>query len=151
MTQMSDTRLAFVGYIIEDDTLLPHYATKGASGCDLRASEDSNVPAGASCLIGTGLRLEIPEGLEGQVRPRSGLAAKHGITVLNSPGTIDSDYTGEIKVILYNTSAQDFFIKKGDRIAQLVFSEVIRVAFLKSEKLSDTDRGIGGFGSTGVR
>jgi len=108
-----------------------------------------SVQAGQRELIPTGLKIEIPTGFEGQVRPRSGLAAKHGITVLNSPGTIDSDYRGEIKVILLNTSDQDFIINKGDRIAQLVFSQVFRAIFERANELLKTDRGAGGFGSTG--
>jgi dUTP pyrophosphatase len=100
-------------------------------------------------MVPTGIRMEIPIGFEAQVRPRSGLAAKHGITVLNSPGTIDSDFRGEVKVVLLNTSDEKFIVKKGDRIAQLVFSQVFRAIFKKDEVLTQTDRGQGGFGSTG--
>jgi len=146
MSELSDL---CVKYTIEDETLVPFYATEGASGCDLRSSVDMSVQAGQRELIPTGLKIEIPTGFEGQVRPRSGLAAKHGITVLNSPGTIDSDYRGEIKVILLNTSDQDFIINKGDRIAQLVFSQVFRAIFERANELLKTDRGAGGFGSTG--
>ena len=101
-------------------------------------------------LVGTGLKLEIPTGFEGQVRPRSGLAAKSGITVLNAPGTIDSDYRGEVKVILFNTTDSDYSVKRGDRVAQLVFSQTFRAIFQASDDLTATQRAEGGFGSTGV-
>ena len=146
---MSDTYVLWVNYEVEDIELLPKYQTAGASGCDLRSSVDSVIPAGKRGIIPTGLKVDIPTGFEGQVRPRSGLAAKHGITVLNTPGTIDCDYRGEIKVILLNTGDEEFIIKKGDRIAQLVFSQVFRAIFKKDENLTSTDRGDGGFGSTG--
>jgi dUTP pyrophosphatase len=146
---MSDVFVLWVNYDIEDPDLLPKYQTQGSSGCDLRSSIDTVVPAGKRAVIPTGLKIEIPVGFEAQVRPRSGLAAKHGITVLNSPGTIDNDFRGMIQVILLNTDDKDFVIKKGDRIAQLVFSQVFRAIFKKEENLSDTDRGEGGLGSTG--
>lgn len=146
---MSDTYVLWVNYEVEDIELLPKYQTAGASGCDLRSSVDAVIPAGKRGIVPTGLKVDIPTGFEGQVRPRSGLAAKHGITVLNTPGTIDCDYRGEIKVILLNTGDEDFIIKKGDRIAQLVFSQVFRAIFKKDENLTSTDRGDGGFGSTG--
>ena len=128
----------------------PEYQTSGSAGCDLKASSDLVVRAGQRTVVGTGLKVEIPPGFEGQVRSRSGLAAKNGIIVLNSPGTVDSDYRGEVKVILFNTSNEDFFVKKGDRIAQLVFSQVFHATFSKSEDLSKTVRGGGGFGSSGI-
>jgi dUTP pyrophosphatase len=146
---MSDTYVLWVNYEIEDPDLLPKYQTQGSSGCDLRSSIDAVIPAGKRQMVPTGLKVEIPVGFEGQVRPRSGLAAKHGITVLNTPGTVDCDYRGEIKVILLNTSDEDFIIKKGDRIAQLVFSQVFRAIFKKEEALTSTERAEGGFGSTG--
>jgi dUTP pyrophosphatase len=146
---MSELKTFCVKYTIDDEALVPFYATEEAAGCDLRSSVDTLVQAGCRELIPTGLKIEMPMGFEGQVRSRSGLAAKHGITVLNSPGTIDSDYRGEIKVILLNTSDQDFIINKGDRIAQLVFSQVFRGLFQPVEIISSTDRGDGGFGSTG--
>lgn len=128
----------------------PVYQTAESAGCDLAAIHDSFIPAGGVSVVGTGLHLEIPTGFEGQIRSRSGLAAKSYIAVLNSPGTIDSDYRGEVKVILINHGSEPFIIKKGDRIAQLVFSQVYRASFWRSEKpLGETARGSGGFGSTG--
>ena len=128
---------------------LPSYATPGSAGCDLYASEKTIVPAGGTAIVPTGIFLEIPEGYEGQVRPRSGLAAKLGVTVLNSPGTIDSDYRGEVKVIMFNTSKFHCELEVGDRIAQLVFAPVAQAEFQVVDELSETDRGSGGFGSTG--
>ena len=131
---------------------LPEYRSDGASGADLRASVPAEIvlKPGARALVPTGLRMQIPQGLEGQVRPRSGLAAQSGITVLNTPGTIDSDYRGEIKVILVNLGDAEVTIRPGDRIAQIVFSPVVRVAFSRAATLADTARGSGGFGSTGT-
>lgn len=146
---MSDTYVLWVNYDVEDPELLPRYQTAGASGCDLRSSIDAVIPSGKRSIIPTGLKVDIPTGFEGQVRPRSGLAAKHGVTVLNTPGTIDCDYRGEIKVILLNTGDEDFIVKKGDRIAQLVFSQVFRAIFKKEQELSTTVRADGGLGSTG--
>ena len=138
--------LALKGAVISE------YKTSGAAGADLCALLDSplTIPAGLSALVPTGLFFEIPEGYEVQVRPRSGLAAKNGVTVLNSPGTIDSDYRGEIKVILINLGNADFTINSGDRIAQMIVAPVIQASFTITESLSDTERGSGGFGSTGV-
>jgi dUTP pyrophosphatase len=135
-----------------DPETIPQYQSDGASGADLRArlGEDIVLAPGQRALIPTGLRLEIPRGLEAQVRPRSGLAAKHGISVLNSPGTIDSDYRGEVQVILVNLGQEQFRIRSGDRIAQLVFSPVVRVTFRREASVDETARGSGGFGSTGV-
>ena len=132
--------------------VIPEYKASGAAGADLCALLDSplTIPAGLSALVPTGLFFEIPEGYEVQVRPRSGLAAKNGVTVLNSPGTIDSDYRGEIKVILINLGNADFTINSGDRIAQMIVAPVIQASFTITESLSDTERGSGGFGSTGV-
>jgi len=130
----------------------PQYQSEGASGADLRArlEKDLVLAPGARALVPTGLRLQIPRGLEAQVRPRSGLAARHGISVLNSPGTIDSDYRGEVQVILVNLGQEEFRIRSGDRIAQLVFSPVVRVAFRAQASVDETARGSGGFGSTGI-
>jgi dUTP pyrophosphatase len=135
-----------------DPETVPAYQTDGASGADLRArlEQDLVLAPGARALVPTGLRLQIPRGLEAQVRPRSGLAARHGISILNSPGTIDSDYRGEVQVILVNLGQEDFRIKSGDRIAQLVFSPVVRVSFRALPLIDGTARGSGGFGSTGV-
>jgi len=132
---------------------LPQYETKGSAGMDVRANFDSPiriVPFGRA-LVKTGLFIEMENGLECQVRPRSGLALKRGITVLNSPGTIDADYRGEVGVILINLSHEDVEIQDGERIAQLVFCKVEQVEFIQVDILSDSERGAGGFGSTGVK
>lgn len=131
---------------------LPGYQTPLSAGVDLRADLDETkiIKPMERVLIGTGLFLEIPEGVEAQVRPRSGLALKHGITVLNTPGTIDADYRGEIKVLLINLGSDDFQVADGDRIAQLVFSRHESVAWKEVKELGDTTRGSGGYGSTGV-
>ncbi len=130
---------------------LPKYETEGSAGVDIRANLENTITLNSldRTLIPTGLYLEIPQGYEAQVRPRSGLAAKFGITVLNTPGTIDSDYRGEIKVILVNLSKEAFDIKNGERIAQIVFAKVEQVTFVNTTELSLTERGEGGFGSTG--
>jgi dUTP pyrophosphatase len=130
---------------------LPQYESEGAAGMDLRAFLDAevSVPPLGRVKIPTGIKLEIPEGMEGQIRPRSGLAVKQGLTVLNSPGTVDSDYRGEIQVILINLGCDDIIIKDGDRIAQLVIAPVCRANLEEAESLSGSDRGSGGFGSTG--
>ena len=132
---------------------LPRYETSASAGIDLRANLDSpfSLQPLERTLIKTGLFLEIPEGFEAQVRPRSGFALKKGITVLNSPGTIDADYRGEIGVILVNLSKQPCVIEDGERIAQLVFAQVEQAEFNVVTELSDTDRGAGGFGSTGMK
>ena len=134
----------------EEGAILPTYATVGSSGMDLRASEALSIKSGERACVATGLYLEIPLGYEAQIRPRSGLALKSGITVLNTPGTIDSDYRGEIKVILINLGMEDFVIELGDRIAQMVFSSVTHAELLKVEDLDETKRASGGFGSTGI-
>lgn len=133
----------------DSDIPLPAHATEGASGLDLRSSAALVLPPGGRAAVPTGLRVEIPRGWELQVRPRSGLALKHGVTCLNSPGTIDSDYRGEIRVILANLGGEPFAIERGDRIAQLVLAAVIPCEIRLAETLPDTDRGAGGFGSTG--
>ena len=128
---------------------LPAYATDGAAGMDVLAAEDLTLVPGGRHAVATGLAMAIPPGFEVQVRPRSGLALKHGITVPNTPGTIDSDYRGELKVILINHGSDPFQIRRGDRIAQLVLAPVIRASWLVSDELDETARGEGGFGSTG--
>lgn len=132
---------------------LPHYETIASAGMDLRAniSEDRVLKPLERSIVGTGLFIELPVGLEAQVRPRSGLAAKKGITVLNAPGTIDADYRGEIGVILVNLSNADFTIQNGERIAQLVIAKHERAEWAEVEELSNTERGEGGFGSTGTK
>lgn len=135
------------------DILLPEYATQGSSGLDIRAAVDSmlTISAGKVGLVPTNIRVEIPEGFEIQMRPRSGLAAKYGIGILNSPGTIDSDYRGEIKVILFNFGNEDFIIKRGDRIAQMVITKIFRANFIESNALNESKRNDGGFGHTGSK
>ncbi|TSE01793.1 dUTP diphosphatase [Mesorhizobium intechi] len=133
---------------------LPAYESAGAAGMDLRAAVPDDRPLlilpGKRALVPTGLILEIPEGMEGQVRPRSGLAFKHGLTVLNSPGTVDSDYRGEVKVLLINLGDEDFAVTRGMRIAQIVFAAVTQVAVEERSLAGGTARGSGGFGSTGT-
>ena len=128
---------------------LPAYATAGAAGMDVVSAEDVVLAPGARHPVATGLSLAIPDGFEIQVRPRSGLALKHGITVPNTPGTIDSDYRGELKVLLINHGAEPFVIARGDRIAQLVLVPVVQAAWDEVDELDATARGAGGFGSTG--
>jgi dUTP pyrophosphatase len=130
---------------------LPAYETAGAAGMDLRAAEALTLKPGARCLVPTGLAIALPQGFEAQVRPRSGLAVKHGITVLNAPGTIDSDYRGEVKVPLINHGQEDFVIARGDRIAQMVVAPVTQIGWSEVEDLDETQRGAGGFGSSGRR
>ena len=130
---------------------LPAYETAGAAGMDLRAAEAVTLKPGARHLVPTGLSIALPEGYEAQVRPRSGLAVKHGVTVLNAPGTIDSDYRGEVKVPLINHGQQEFVIVRGDRIAQMVIAPVTRIAWSEVDVLDQTVRGAGGFGSSGSR
>lgn len=128
---------------------LPEYATSGAAGMDVVSAETVSIAPGSRYAVATGLALAIPEGYEIQVRPRSGLALKHGITVPNTPGTIDSDYRGELKVILINHGDASFPIARGDRVAQLVLAPVTQAAWEEVDDLDATDRGAGGFGSTG--
>jgi dUTP pyrophosphatase len=144
-----ENRLTVKFKILNKTVYLPKYQSSGAVGLDLQASENATIYSGQRCLVPTGLAIEIPDGYEGQIRPRSGLAAKHGITVLNSPGTIDPDYRGEIKVCLINHTSGWFDVKVGDRIAQLVICPVAKPEIVQVEELSDTDRGSNGFGSTG--
>jgi len=134
---------------LNNEAIIPAYQSDEAAGFDLHSIEDVIIKSGERKLIGTGLAFEIERGYEMQIRPRSGLAYKHGITVLNSPGTIDSDYRGEIKVLLINLGNEDFEIKKGERIAQAVIAPVVQAEFEEVDELSDTKRGSSGFGSTG--
>lgn len=132
-----------------EDIELPSYQTAGAAGMDVRAAEERTLQPGETALIPTGFSMEIPEGYEAQIRPRSGLAAKHGITLLNSPGTIDHDFRGEVQIILTNLGHEPFFVHRGDRIAQMVIAKFERVEIEIVTELSETDRGVGGFGHTG--
>jgi len=136
----------------EEGVTIPHYASQGSSGADVRAhiKEPITLQPGESTLIGTGLRFEIPEGYEIQVRPRSGLAFKHGVTVLNTPGTIDADYRGELGVILINHGKVPFEITPDMRIAQLVIAPVVQANFISQKELATTARGEGGFGHSGL-
>ena len=140
-----------IKYTAKSGVVPPSYKTSGAAGADVCAFLDSPVVIGCGerAMIPTGLCFEIPEGFEIQVRPRSGLAAKNGVTVLNTPGTIDSDYRGEVKVILINLGSEDFVISDGDRIAQMVVAPVTQGVFENAEFLDETERGSGGFGHTG--
>jgi dUTP pyrophosphatase len=133
------------------DLPLPRYETSGSAGLDLRAASDFHLAPGARCLVPTGITIALPDQFEAQVRPRSGLAVKHGVTVLNSPGTIDSDYRGEIKVPMINLGTEDFAIKRGDRIAQMVIAPVQQVKLEEVQDLDATARGADGFGSSGSR
>jgi dUTP pyrophosphatase len=128
---------------------LPSYATAGAAGLDLRADEACTIAPGERRVVPTGVGIALPPGHEGQVRPRSGLAARHGVGMLNGPGTIDEDYRGEIGVVLVNLGQEPFAVARGDRIAQLVVTPVAKVEVVEVEELDATDRGAGGFGSTG--
>ena len=133
------------------EDLKPVYAQPGDAGCDLRAAEATVVPARGRVLVKTGIKIALPEGYVGLVHPRSGLAAKHGITVLNTPGTVDAGYRGEIMVTLYNSTDQDFKVERLDRIAQLVIQQFSKAEFIKVETLPESHRGDAGFGSTGVK
>ena len=135
---------------LHPEARIPTYETADASGMDIYAIEEVVIDPKEYKLIHTGISVEIPKGYEGQIRPRSGLASKYGIGILNSPGTIDTDYRGELKVILFNFGTKSFRICKNDRIAQLVFSKSIRVTLEKVERLTPTERGAKGFGSTGT-
>ncbi len=138
---------------LSKEVSLPKYETIGSSGMDLAAyiNADINIEPGKTALIPTGLALSIPKGFEIQIRPRSGLAAKKKVSVLNTPGTIDADYRGEIKVILINLGSESFKVEKGLRIAQMVLSPVVQAQLKEVENLNETERGKGGFGSTGIK
>ncbi len=131
------------------DLPLPSYATAGAAGLDLRSAETLTLKPNARALVATGITIALPDNYEAQVRPRSGLAVNHGVTVLNSPGTIDCDYRGEIKVPLINHGTEDFVVMRGDRIAQMVIAPVIQIELLEVAVADETPRGAGGFGSSG--
>lgn len=149
---MADGRVIPVRLVREGRReMLPEYRTEGAAGMDLRADIDGEIvlPPLGRALIPTGIAVALPPGVEAQVRPRSGLAARHGVTCLNSPGTIDSDYRGEIRVILVNFGSEPFLVQRGDRIAQMVFAPVIRASLDVVSDLGETVRGDGGFGHTG--
>ncbi len=135
----------------DDGALLPGYATAASSGLDLRAhlAAPLTLKPLERALVPTGVRVSIPDGFEAQVRPRSGLAIEHGVTVLNTPGTIDADYRGEVKVILINLGSEPFIVKSGDRVAQMVFQKIVRVSLREVKELPRSERGSGGFGSTG--
>ncbi|MFM7014292.1 MAG: dUTP diphosphatase [Actinomycetota bacterium] len=135
--------------LVAQEGFEPIYANPGDAGCDLRSTEKLTLAPGERRLIGTGISIALPNGFVGLIHPRSGLALKHGITILNSPGTIDAGYRGEIKVTLFNSSSEAFEIARGDRIAQLVIQRFERARFIKVESLPDSDRGDGGFGSSG--
>ena len=138
---------------LSNDVLIPKYETPGSSGMDIAAyiEQEVTINPGDKALIPTGFSLSIPQGYEVQIRPRSGLAAKKSITVLNAPGTIDADYRGEVKVILINLGREKFSVKKGERIAQMIVCPVVQVQLEEVQELSATNRGAGGFGSTGAK
>ena len=135
-----------------NDVPLPSYATQGSAGMDIYAAVEQEcvILKGESLLIPSGFSIELPVGYEAQIRPRSGLAMNHNIGIMNSPGTIDSDYRGEVKIILTNFGKKDFIVKRGDRIAQMVISQYTRIEWDETDQLSDTTRGAGGFGHTGI-
>ena len=149
MTQPIEIRLKRLPH--GEDLPVPAYATSGAVGMDVVSAEDVVLPAGGRHAVATGFAMAIPDGYEVQVRPRSGLALKHGISLPNTPGTIDSDYRGELKIIMINLGQEAFAIKRGDRIAQLVVAPVQLATFAEVAELDDTVRGHGGFGSTGLK
>lgn len=136
--------------LINDEAKLPYRANEGDAGLDLFSIEEKMIKAGEAELIQTGVQIELPEGTEAQIRPRSGLALKHSVTVLNSPGTIDEGYRGEIKVILINHGKEDFKVEKHMRIAQMIVAPVLQVKLVQADVLTDTNRGKGGFGSSGT-
>ena len=148
---MSDIILRVEQLLEARDLPPPEYMTEQAAGMDLRAAvpEPITLAPGAFTVVPTGIRVAIPAGFEGQVRPRSGLAARHGVTLVNAPGTIDADYRGEVRVVLINLGREPFAVNRGDRIAQLVIAPVARATVQLAEDLDDTDRGSGGFGHTG--
>ena len=140
-----------VKVINKSNNKLPEYGTLFSAGMDIRSNENVILRAGTRLVVKSGLFIQLPNGYEAQIRPRSGLALKHGITVLNSPGTIDADYTGEVGIILINTSLVDFEIKIGDRIAQMVINPIVQGQWLEVAKLDETERNSGGFGHTGIQ
>lgn len=148
-----DNKNLLVNVINQSKHALPHYQTIHSAGMDLRANLEAPITLKPlqRALIPTGIFIELPEGHEAQIRPRSGLAYKHGISIVNSPGTIDADYRGEIKVLLINLSDQDFVVEDGERVAQMVVARYARVEWQEASALTDTVRGAGGYGSTGVK
>lgn len=137
--------------LLDPDLPLPVFAHDGDAGMDLHSRVSTVVPSGEWAVVPTGVAFAIPRGFVGLVHPRSGLAAQRGVTVLNAPGTVDAGYRGEVKVILFNASDRDFYVSRGDRVAQMVFQQVCVPEFVWVDRLDDTSRGEGGFGSTGVR
>ena len=146
---MADIRVALRRLPGAEDLPLPSYETPHSAGLDLRAAEEVTLAPGGRGSVGTGLAIALPEGFEAQVRPRSGLALRHGVTLLNTPGTIDADYRGEIRVILVNLGHRSFRVRRGDRVAQLVVAPVSRAVWMVVDALPESERGAGGFGSTG--
>lgn len=144
------TNPIWIKVLTDDDSQIPAYQTSGSAACDLKSTDELVIPSGTRVTVGTGIKLEIPNGFGAMVCSRSGLAAKNGIQVLNAPGIIDTDYRGEIKVILHNSGQSEFIVKKGDRIAQLLFFPIFQAIFQKAELIDNTARGEGGLGSTGV-
>ncbi len=136
---------------ISAEARMPEMAHRGDSGFDIFASETVSLKPGERNLVNTGLKIEIPEGLEAQIRPKSGLAINHGISVLNTPGTVDSGYRGEVKVIMANFGEREFFVEKGSKIAQMVFAKVECPVLVEAKELKETKRSVGGFGSTGLK
>lgn len=135
----------------DKDAHMPTYAHNGDAGCDLSSTEDSTLKPGERKLIGTGIRIALPIGFEAQIRPRSGLAHKHGVSIVNAPGTVDAGYRGEIKVNLINLGQEPFVVEKGMRIAQMVINKVEHARFIEVDELEESSRGEGGYGSTGVK
>lgn len=135
--------------LIHEDAKMPHRANEGDAGLDLFSIEKKTIQSGETALISTGIQMELPQGTEAQIRPRSGLALKHAVTVLNSPGTIDEGYRGELKIILINHGKESFIVEEGMRIAQMVIAPVLNIRLEEVENLSDSARGEGGFGSSG--
>ena len=144
------TNPIWIKVLTDDVSQIPAYQTSGSAACDLKSTDELVIPSGTRVTVGTGIKLEIPSGFGAMVCSRSGLAAKNGIQVLNAPGIIDTDYRGEIKVILHNSGQSEFIVKKGDRIAQLLFFPIFQAIFQKAELIDNTARGEGGLGSTGV-
>lgn len=144
------TNPIWIKVLTDDISQIPAYQTSGSAACDLKSTDELVIPSGTRVTVGTGIKLEIPNGFGAMVCSRSGLAAKNGIQVLNAPGIIDTDYRGEIKVILHNSGQSEFIVKKGDRIAQLLFFPIFQAIFQKAELIENTARGEGGLGSTGV-
>jgi dUTP pyrophosphatase len=149
MNSTVESTLLEMRVVADEGIELPAYKTAGAAGMDLCCAEDVSLEPMERRLVSTGLRIAIPEGYEGQVRPRSGLAIRHGLTMVNTPGTIDSDYRGEVGIILINLGQERVDLSKGERIAQLVICPVARAAVVRVDSLDETERGEGGFGSTG--